>query len=368
MAEANVVNSDPPKEDKEKEKILLPESKDVTPVHILNMLSFLTEMRAKKRVVSVQLDPLNVMGYGPNDWSFQMLEKCDSRIKVVHTGRDNSALVIIEPLVKATFTGVDSFLQHLLLALKEIEKRGFSIYIEPCTQVLNGHNAVDPEALGIPIQDLCAHETAHERVIHTIEPFCRPVRDRNPNYSNGFVAEALDFSPLRTMASEVSLQEMRPLRMIYVEYERAMNLGKVDQHLYPVLLPNDHLNVVANPFNLNELFTCLPMGVRYSTEIVMEILCPEVSVTPIPPSQLLVHASQSTSRLTTLNSFSSINERPMMDQAIGFYMMSLLCPGTINFAINFDDIPQEDIYLRALAALSSKLLFSYSEIDRRRSS
>ncbi|CAB3228091.1 unnamed protein product [Arctia plantaginis] len=53
-----------------------------------------------------------------------------------------------------------------------------------------------------------------------------------------------------------------------------------------------------------------------------------------------------------------------MDATIGFYMASLLCPGSILFSIYLDDIPRDDIYLRVFAATAAKLLFSYSETPR----
>lgn len=157
---------------------------------------------------------------------------------------------------------------------------------------------------------------------------------------------------------------MRPLRAMLLEFEAHIGPGAPDANPYRILHANDIVNIITNPVNLNVLFDRLPLAVTYSSELVLEATMLEISVTPLSPSQLMINAGQSTSKMTVLNTFAGINERPAMDAAMRMFVASLICPGSVIFSINLDDLPTDDIYLRATAALASKLLFSYNVVAR----
>lgn len=357
-------SSIPSKDEEQESENTAPNAGAKSAAEILNMLTFLTEMREKKRNVSYALEKHLSVNYGPNQWEFVLKERCATRLRVIRTGNGTNPMVIVDPICPADFSSIDSFIEHVFNCVKVIVDKAFEMHSEPPLMSLDGTLAADPEDLGIPVGEICSVEAAHENAIRVIRPYCQSVRQANPNYANGFLAEGLNLSIIRANALTIAREEMIPLRAAIIGHEANMNLGRVDRKMYPTLLPTDVLHVVANPFRLNTMFDHIPMGVRYSSELVMELICPELSVVPLSPSQILLNAAQSTSKLTCVNSFSGIGERPIMDLAVGFYTMSLICPGSVQFALNFDDIPSSDQYMRLLAGLAAKLLFCYNDDAR----
>lgn len=331
---------------------------------LLNMLAFIAEMQSKRRNVSVPLERLSAVGYGPNEWSFRIAEKLESRYTVVSPGNRANALIIRNPLVDSNFSSIDEFLEHMITCVDKVVDKCLTLYREAPNTSLSGMPATNPEDLGVPLTKMCELEPAHENICATVQPYCATQRMRNPNYSTGHIAEGLDFNPLREAFFTLSRDEMRPFRDIIINFEHFIRQEKPNSQSYRNLLPNDVLHIVANPFRLNAIFDHLPMATHYYSELVWELTAPELSVVPMTPSQMIINSTQSMSKLTTLNSFASINERPHMDNAIGFYVMSMLCPGSVNFLINLEDIPKDDIYLRFLSALACKLLFAYNANQR----
>ncbi|CAH0403847.1 unnamed protein product [Chilo suppressalis] len=115
---------------------------------------------------------------------------------------------------------------------------------------------------------------------------------------------------------------------------------------------------------IQQMLPIFHAAVHYSSDLVIETLMPEVSVTPLSASQLMINSAQSTAKLSVINTFAGINERPVMDNAMGYFVASLICPGSIIFSISFDDIPKDDIYVRGFAARAAKILFSYNHVAR----
>lgn len=135
---------------------------------------------------------------------------------------------------------------------------------------INGVLANDAEALSIPLTEMCAFELPGENVCAVVQPYCLARRANNINYSDGFIAEGLRFAEIRKLAAEISREEMRPLRTLVIRHEATFNNGMPDAKPYLVLHPNDLVNVIANPFNLNAIFDHLPLPVQYSAELVLE--------------------------------------------------------------------------------------------------
>lgn len=283
---------------------------------ILSILSFLTELRQRRRNVSVSLNRLDDIGYGPNPWEFHIRDRFPTRYVVVRTGERSQALIVRKPLLEGDFTSIDELHVHMQRALVYVINEAFTMYSEPARVTLNGGACADPEDLGIPLQEMCAGEMAGEDVCATIQPFCVTERAGNPNYSDGFVAEGLDLSALRAAAFRISREEMRPLRAAIIAHEASFLNGTPDARPYCVLHNNDVLNVIANPFNLNALFDHVPLPVHYSSELVIEAQMPELYVDPLSSTQMMISASQSMAKTTLVNSFGNINERPVMDVAI----------------------------------------------------
>lgn len=330
----------------------------------LQMLNFMNDMRTRRRHVAVPLGKLSVVGYGPNEWMFRTEDKVPMRYKVLSPGSRASAMILREPLLSANFSTIDAFIEHMISAVKFLLDRCLVIYHEASSVSLDGRLATEPETLGVPLSDMCELEPAHENICATIQPFCITNRMRNPNFALGRVAEGIDLHPMRELLFNVARDEMRPLRNVIINFEKHINQQKTQSSSYKYMYPNDVLHILANPFNLNPLFTHLPMPSHSYSELIWELLRPELNVAPLTPSEMIINSSQSMAKLTTLNSFSTINERPMMDHAVGYYALSMLCPGSVNFMINLEDINKDDIYLRLLAALAAKLLFAYHENQR----
>lgn len=272
--------------------------------------------------------------------------------------------MVKRPLVEAKFRTIRDLHVHMQNALEYIIAQAFTMYEEPESTSLDGFLSCNPVKLGLPLDEMCATENPFGNVCSLIQPYCVTNRMDKINYSMGYMAEGIDLYPIRESAFILAKEEMRPLRDVIIVHEEYMLGGAPDAAPYKVLHANDIINIVANPFNLNAMFEHLPLPVHYSSELVLEALMPEISVTPLSPSQLVMNAGFSTSKITVINSFTRINERPKMDVALGYYVASFICPGCIVFNINLDDITGDDMYLRGFAACVAKLMFSYNHEAR----
>lgn len=123
---------------------------------ILSILSFLTELRQRRRNVSVSLNRLDDIGYGPNPWEFHIRDRFPTRYVVVRTGERSQALIVRKPLLEGDFTSIDELHVHMQRALVYVINEAFTMYSEPARVTLNGGACADPEDLGIPLQEMCA--------------------------------------------------------------------------------------------------------------------------------------------------------------------------------------------------------------------
>lgn len=237
---------------------------------LISILTFLSELRDKRRDVHVALEKLDAIGYGPKPWCFTIKDSFSGRYKVVQATNRSQAQIVRDPFISGTFRTFDELHLHAQKAISFIVDQAFTIYSEPKTVAINGVLANDAEALSIPLTEMCASELPGENVCAVVQPYCLARRANNINYSDGFIAEGLRFAEIRKLAAEISREEMRPLRTLVIRHEATFNNGMPDAKPYLVLHPNDLVNVIANPFNLNAIFDHLPLPVQYSAELVLE--------------------------------------------------------------------------------------------------
>lgn len=228
---------------------------------ILSIFSFLNELREKRRDVKAALEKLNAAGYGPRKWEFIIKTEYKKRYDVLQLGRGFQSLMVKRPLIESNFKNIKELHLHAQNALSFLVNEAFALYEEPKTTSLNAVLSIDPERLGLPIDDMCMSERPAENVCAAIQPYCIATRLPNINYSQGFIAEGIDLYPLRESAFALSRDEMRPLRQIVIDHEDYLLEGVPDSSPHRILHGNDILNIIANPFNLNSIFEHLPLAI-----------------------------------------------------------------------------------------------------------
>ncbi|CAB3228089.1 unnamed protein product [Arctia plantaginis] len=109
------VSNEMTKEETEKAETSL--TSKVEQSSILSILTFISELRERRRNVTSTLDKLNAAGYGPRPWEFNMRTRFTGRYDVVKPGERAQALVVRRPLLEGTFASVDELHVHMQKAL-----------------------------------------------------------------------------------------------------------------------------------------------------------------------------------------------------------------------------------------------------------
>lgn len=337
---------------------------DILPTGVIDLLAAIAHLQVRHTEVHVSLGTLKALGYGPKEWKLSIKDSCAQRYIVLRNTEGHDSLVVKDPLFGVSFSNIDGLLDELIRLVREVMSLALIIYKEPESVGFNGAICANPDDLGIPYAAMSSNEIPLEQLQNRMQPFCNLERDANPNFSRGYIAEGIPLLPTRVRLLDQARQNMRIMRTLIEEQFRYVMDGQLFDKELAALNPSDLLHITANPFGLNRFFDHIPRPMAYSANMLCEILAPEVVMTPMASSQILQLGGQSANRLNTLNSFSNVGYNPTMQPEISAFIISLLCPGYINFSIELDDLGESDPYLSCLAAIFAKMLFSYS--DQRR--
>lgn len=273
-------------------------------------------------------------GYGPNEWTFSSIDAAKNSYHVFSLGRDQQSFVVlkadggnicdISTLMDTMFNKVDGLVENSLKIIKE-----------PKLVTNYRLRALDPIALGYPIDEILKTSVQPNAVNRVIIGLCTPQPDVNPNYSIVNILEKVDLSHIRTLLFNISENDMPLLRQRILD-QYLLTRDNAPLELVPIHLTNNmRLSIGLDPGNLNNYWNGFPRAIRFCYDLVLGTQRPNIELISPPISSMTNNMSASSVKATWATAILSPQMRPDMKDNITAYIMSYLAPGLIHFCIDF---------------------------------
>lgn len=329
--------------------------------HYLNLLELITEIHGARTDIKMPEASYGTLGHDIVPWMPKIITQAHSRLRVLTIGNQKKTYILNDPIIKiGNFNDIDGLIDEHLALIPPMVDRLLEFISEPRETSMLGERIAEPDILGIPFAEICRGNVSEASIKRALLPRLTIKPGENIHFSKVDVP-GLELSGLQSQLIEYMRIIMPRIRHSYENWSRHIRRFAPPEkellHLSSCVI----LGAYPNPFKNNLMLRHIPWREHFSHGMLMELLTPEVSLEPVQASELLVLSAQTTNRLSSVHAFINITFSDYMNKEIAYIIYSLICPGSVEITINFDeDLGSNDVYLRAFGALIAKTMLPYS--------
>lgn len=327
---------------------------------ILDLLGMMKISVIKNSIVkgSRPLIPMEEMASEAED-VMEIVESVDPTHIVIHDVCNNKRYFRVRLSDKRmVFKNLDELISEMLRLYNYESTLARKVLREPSRIFFYKKLVYDPTKLGYPLNDLLLADSEDDAYREVIENSCSPEPMRR-----GFVP-IKSFSSKRVSRSRLALQDYSRRNMPQVRDDwnlRARIINTEEESISNLFRPIgawEFLHPVC-PIMNQDPFDGLLINENLRVEFIVGASAPIIELSPISSSDLLKSASTSATRPTYINSLVNVVYSDYMGEEIAMYVNSLLCPGSILFEIDYDDITNDAVELKGFISLIAKAVFFY---------
>lgn len=340
------------------------ETKDkILEIHnIFERLFNLHEIVSRGYNIQVDYSNVNISNYGPKEFMPRIVEKERQYYKVITIGDMKQPYLKLEPLLTDTFTNIEEFLLYNLKIFELVLDLGKDILKEPPKLITSRGMLYDSNYQGVPLSEL---EIALNRSIDLVNYFATFSKPQDTDVTVTEVKKVNCLMPesigvLRNTYFRLLLKSKDDIRNRFiVQYERTLDYSALPK-VPKVLTPGIYLAPIVSPFNLNSIFSLMPLGVELSYLFICKLLRPRITLTPVPQSVILTNTCSNIFKSSVMTNLNNVGMSHNWDAMLFSYFSCFLYPGIVIFDIDFEDFKDTDGTM-FIICLMCKLLFMWND-------